>query len=125
MGVPAVTSSLSGEVAMLSKEQYSHNSGSHNRGSQDLGLHDRCSNGLASAVAIRDKEIRTTDSFRIEIFELCSLCGARFGIGYFGASRDGARPAEEIEELPRKLIEILARDHWHSRQHKGLIELNY
>lgn len=95
---------------MIGKEQCSHT----------LGAHD-----LTSPVAILDKDIRATDSFRIEIFELCSLCGARFGIGYFGASRDGARPAEEIEDLPRKLIEILARDHWHSRRHKGLIELNY
>ncbi|HLJ15635.1 MAG TPA: hypothetical protein VKV15_14135 [Bryobacteraceae bacterium] len=89
---------------MLAKEQLSHD--------------------LTSPVAILDKEICTADSFRIEIFELCSLCGARFGIGYLGASGDVARPVEEIEELPRKLIEILARDHWHSRRHKGLIELD-
>ncbi len=75
-------------------------------------------------VAILDKEILKADSFRIEIFELCSLCGARFGIGYFGASREDLRLAEEIEELPRKLIDILAKDHWHHRQHKGYIELD-
>jgi hypothetical protein len=103
---------------MLAKEQCSH-PGSHSPGPHG-GSHD-----LTRPVAILDKEIRKADSFRIEIFELCSLCGARFGIGYFGASRDSARQAEEIEELPRKLIEILARDHWHSRQHKGVIDLNY
>jgi hypothetical protein len=75
-------------------------------------------------VAIHDKELRKASSFRIEIFELCTLCGARFGIGYFGASREELRPAEEIEELPRKLMEILAKDHWHHREHKGFIELD-
>jgi len=78
----------------------------------------------AGPVAILDKEIHAGDSFCIGSFEMCSLCGARFGIGYFG-SRGAEPPSEEFEELPRKLIEILARDHWHSRQHKGLIELNY
>jgi hypothetical protein len=76
-------------------------------------------------VAILDKEIRNTSSFRIDIFELCTLCGARFGIGRFGASSDDVRPAEEMEELPGKLIQILARDHLHHREHKGLIELDY
>ncbi len=85
----------------------------------------QCTHVLTSPVAILDKEIRAAGSFRTEIFELCSLCGARFGIGYFGEPRDDSRPVEEIEELPRRLIEILARDHWHSRQHKGVIELDY
>jgi hypothetical protein len=31
---------------------------------------------------------------------------------------------EEMGELPGKLIEILAGDHRHERQHKGLIELD-
>jgi hypothetical protein len=53
------------------------------------------------------------------------MCGAKFGIGYFGECRDDERPANEIEELPRKLIEILAKDHRHCREHKGLIELDY
>ncbi len=79
---------------------------------------------VMNPVAILDKEILKANSFRIEIFELCTLCGARFGIGYFGPSREDLRPAEEIEELPRKLIEILATDHRRQREHKGLIELD-
>jgi hypothetical protein len=75
-------------------------------------------------VAILDKEILKTSTFRIEIFELCTMCGARFGIGYFGSAREELRPAEEIEELPRKLIEILTTDHRRQREHKGRIELD-
>jgi hypothetical protein len=94
---------LSKEVAMLAEGQ--------------------SANDQTNPIAILDKELLKTSSFRIEIFELCTLCGARFGIGYFGARREDLRPAEEIEELPRKLIEILAKDHWHHRAHKCLIEL--
>jgi diguanylate cyclase (GGDEF)-like protein len=83
------------------------------------------SNDLASPVAILDKNILKTNSFQIEIFELCTLCGARFGIGYFGALKEDVRPSEEIQDLPRKLIEILAKDHRHSREHKGVIELDF
>ena len=79
---------------------------------------------LINSVAILDKELFNASSFRIEIFELCTLCGARFGIGYFGAPKQDLRPAEEIEELPRKLIEILAKDHLRHREHKGFIELD-
>lgn len=79
---------------------------------------------VLNPVAILDKELRNAGSFRIEIFELCTLCGAKFGIGYFGASTEGVRHAEEIEDLPRKLIEILAKDHLRHREHKGLIELD-
>jgi hypothetical protein len=82
------------------------------------------SQDLTSPVAILDKDIQKASSFRIEIFELCSLCGARFGIGYLGAAREHSRLAEEMGELPGKLIRILARDHWHHREHKGLIELD-
>lgn len=78
-----------------------------------------------NVVAIHDTELLKANSFRIEIFELCSLCGARFGIGYFAGSRKDLWPAEEIEELPRKLIEILAQDHRHQRDHKNFIELDY
>jgi hypothetical protein len=81
-------------------------------------------NDLLNPVAIHDKELRNAASFRIEIFELCTLCGAKFGIGYFGASTEGPRHAEEIEDLPRKLIEILAKDHLRHREHKGFIELD-
>lgn len=89
---------------MILKQEMAHNSMNH--------------------VAILDKEIFKTNSFRIEIFELCTLCGARFGIGYFGACREDLRPAEDIEDLPRKLIEILAGDHLRRREHKGLIDLD-
>lgn len=78
-----------------------------------------------SPVAIHDKELRKAGSFRIEIFELCSLCGARFGIGYFGASGEESKSAEEMEGLPGKLIEILATDHRHQRQHKERIDLDF
>jgi hypothetical protein len=88
-------------------------------------VNGQCANAQMNIVAIHDKELVKANSFRIEIFELCSLCGARFGIGYFGGSRKDLRPAEEIEELPRKLIEILAQDHRHHRDHKGFIELDF
>jgi hypothetical protein len=81
-------------------------------------------NVLVNRVAILDKELPKIQSFRTEVFELCTLCGARFGIGYFGSLREDLRGTEQIEELPRKLIEILAKDHWHCRQHKGLIDLD-
>jgi hypothetical protein len=82
-------------------------------------------NHHASAVAILDKEIVKAACFQTRLFELCTVCGARFGIGYFGASKEGIRPAEELDELPGKLIEILAKDHRHQRDHKGFIELDY
>ena len=85
---------------------------------------DLTANVLVSPVAILDKEILKDGSFRIERFELCSLCGARFGIGYFGRPKLGAAPTDEMEELPPKLIAILAKDHRHQRQHKDLIELD-
>lgn len=78
-----------------------------------------------SPMAIHDKELREAGSFRIEVFELCSLCGARFGIGYFDASGEESKSAEEMEGLPGKLIEILARDHRHQRQHKERIDLDF
>ncbi len=85
---------------------------------------DEAANDLTNTIAILDKELFKARSFRIEIFELCSLCGARFGIGFFGTGTEHLRQAEELEELPRKLIEILAKDHRRQREHKGLIELD-
>ena len=79
---------------------------------------------LANPIAIYDKELLKNSSFQIEIFELCTVCGARFGIGYFGEAKVDLRVAEEMEDLPRKLIEILAKDHRHERQHKFMIELD-
>jgi hypothetical protein len=75
-------------------------------------------------IAILDKELLNAASFRTEIFELCTVCGARFGIGYFGKSKEEPRIVEEMEELPRRLIEILAKDHRCERAHKGFIELD-
>jgi len=86
---------------------------------------DQIANDLINPVAILDKELLKASSFQIEIFELCSLCGAKFGIGYFGASREDFRREMEFEDLPRKLIEILAKDHYLHRQHKGFIELDH
>jgi hypothetical protein len=57
--------------------------------------------------------------------QLSTLCGARFGIGYFGASRDDFRFAWGMEEQGRTLIDILAKDHRHRRDSKGLIELDF
>lgn len=82
------------------------------------------SNCLLSPIAIYDKELLKNSSFQIEAFELCTVCGARFGIGHFGESKGDARVAEGLDELPRKLIEILAKDHRHDRQHKYMIELD-
>jgi hypothetical protein len=88
-------------------------------------IYDHPANHHASPVAILDKEIVKAASFQTKLFELCTLCGARFGIGYFGASKEDIGPAEELDELPEKLIEILAQDHRHQRDHKGFIELDY
>lgn len=88
-------------------------------------IRNEATQDVINPVAILDKEILKSASFRIEIFELCTLCGARFGIGYFGAIKEELRPAEEFEELPQKLIDILAADHFRERQHKGLIELDF
>jgi hypothetical protein len=85
---------------------------------------DHPANDSINAVAILDKDLLKTSSFRTEIFELCTVCGARFGIGYFGETKEELRIAEEIEELPRRLIEILAKDHRKEREHKCLIELD-
>jgi hypothetical protein len=76
-------------------------------------------------VAILDKELRKANSFRIEIFKLCTLCGARFGIGYFGASRGDLNREAVSEELPQKLVKLLAQDHLRQRKHKGFIELDF
>jgi hypothetical protein len=88
-------------------------------------IYDHPATRHASPVAILDKEIVKAASFQTKLFELCTLCGARFGIGYFGASKEDIGPAEELDELPEKLIEILAQDHRHQRDHKGFIELDY
>lgn len=78
-----------------------------------------------SPVAIFDKDLSKTELFRIQLFELCSICGARFGIDFHGECSDEARAIEEAEELPRQLMEILAKDHRQNREHKHFIELDF
>ena len=78
---------------------------------------------LNSPVAILDKEISKYPTYTIEMFELCDCCGARFGIGYHQECklhRDSSRGAEEA---PRKLREMLAKDHNHDREHKHFTEI--
>lgn len=82
-------------------------------------------NELHSPVAIFDKELLRATSFTVQTFELCTMCGARFGIGYHGTCNAGSQSTEETEELPRKLTEILAKDHRQNRAHKPFIELDF
>jgi hypothetical protein len=79
---------------------------------------------IKNPVAILDKELLNTSFFNIRLFELCTMCGARFGIGYRGACNNEERGAEETEELPKKLTEILAKDHRQNREHKHFIDLD-
>jgi hypothetical protein len=74
-------------------------------------------------VAILDKEIAKYPSYMIETFELCDCCGARFGIGYHHSSKNHPDPAEQADELPKKLREMLAEDHGHDRKHKHFTEI--
>jgi hypothetical protein len=78
-----------------------------------------------SPVAIFDKELLRATTFTVKTFELCTMCGARFGIGYQGTCEAGSQPTDETEELPRKLTEILAKDHLQNRAHKPFIELDF
>ena len=75
-------------------------------------------------VAIFDKELLSATSFRLQTFELCTVCGARFGIGYHGACTEGERFPDELEDLPKRLTAILAKDHRQERAHKHFIELD-
>jgi hypothetical protein len=80
-------------------------------------------NDKHNPVAIFDKELLSATAFTLYTFELCTMCGARFGIGYHGACNYDAQATVETEELPRKLMEILAKDHRQNRAHKCFIEL--
>jgi hypothetical protein len=81
-------------------------------------------NDLHNPVAILDKDLLSEVSFTLRMFEICTLCGARFGIGYHGLC--GGVPTEgEIGELPQRLTEILAKDHRHDRAHKRFIDLDF
>ena len=75
-------------------------------------------------VAILDKELQSATSFRLQTFELCTVCGARFGIGFHGECLDAQRFSEDFEDLPKKLTDILAKDHRQNRAHKHFIELD-
>jgi hypothetical protein len=75
-------------------------------------------------VAIREKDLPTVPSFRLEAHELCTTCGEPFGIGYLGISRGETEMTLMAAELPGKLTEILAKDHRQDREHKHLIELD-
>jgi hypothetical protein len=74
-------------------------------------------------VAIREKDLLTLSSFRLEAHELCTMCGERFGIGYLRISRRETEMTLVAAELPRELTEILAKDHRQDREHKHFIEL--
>lgn len=79
---------------------------------------------LAMPVAILDKRLCCAEEFRVELHELCSMCGARYGIGHLGAPDDAPDNAAEMEELLLKLSQILAKDHRQHRDHKDFIELD-
>jgi hypothetical protein len=81
------------------------------------------SNDLNGPVAILDKEIAKYPTYRIETFELCDCCGARFGIAYHKACKHHSSTAGQDDELPRKLREMLAADHGHDRKHKHFTEI--
>lgn len=80
-------------------------------------------NGILNPVAISDKELLSAASFTIQTFELCTICGARFGIGYHGACNNDEPETTETKE-PRRLTEILAKDHRQDRAHKRFIDLD-
>jgi hypothetical protein len=77
----------------------------------------------SSPVAISDKQIASSPSFTIQLFEICTICGARFGIGYRGVCVNHEESSVETDELPKKLVGILARDHRQNRAHKNFIDL--
>ena len=79
---------------------------------------------MYSPVAIFDRELTSAKSFSIQAFELCTVCGARFGIGYHGACKNDELAIYETDELPKKLTEILFKDHRQNRAHKHVIELD-
>jgi len=74
-------------------------------------------------VAIREKDLLRVPSFTLEAHALCTMCGERFGIGYPRTSKHETELTFGAAELPRKLTEILAKDHRQVRQHKHLIDL--
>ncbi len=67
-------------------------------------------NDKHNPVAIFDKELLSATAFTLYTFELCTMC-------------NDPQATDETEELPRKLMEILAKDHRQNRAHKCFIEL--
>ena len=80
-------------------------------------------NDVNSPVAILDKELAKYPSYRIELFELCDCCGARFGIGFHQECKNSANSIQHVAELPNTLREMLAKDHGHDRKHKEFTEI--
>ena len=78
---------------------------------------------LNSPVAILDKEIAKYPTYTIEMFELCDCCGARFGIGYHQECKLHLDSARGADAAPKKLREMLAKDHNHDREHKHFTEI--
>lgn len=78
---------------------------------------------LNSPVAILDKEISNYPLYTIETFELCDCCGARFGIGYHQGCKQPPRSSSGACDLPKKLREMLAKDHGQERKHKQFTEI--
>jgi hypothetical protein len=75
-------------------------------------------------VAISDKDLSSASSFTIQTFDLCTICGARFRIGYLGPCSHDQIDVAETVELPRRLTEILANDHRRERGHRNVIDLD-
>jgi hypothetical protein len=80
-------------------------------------------NDLHNPVAIVDKELLSAPAFTLHMFESCTICRARFGIGYHCANGNDAQATDETGALPRGLMEILAKGHRQNRAHKCFIEL--
>ena len=78
---------------------------------------------LNSPVAILDKEISKYPLYTIETFELCDCCGARFGIGYHQGCQQHPHSPAGASDLPKKLREMLAKDHGQDRKHKQFTEI--
>jgi hypothetical protein len=80
---------------------------------------------VLNPVAISDKQLAAVTSFTLQTFDLCTICGARFGIGYHGACGNNERDTLEMEEWSKRLTEILAKDHRQDRAHKPFIDLDF
>jgi hypothetical protein len=75
-------------------------------------------------VAISDKKLPSGRSFMIQMFEMCTTRGVRFGIGYHGLGDSDERETARAEEWPRRPMEILAKHHRQERAHKSFMDLD-